>query len=172
MAPVSVAITSAPVETMPWHRARLIKGHGVASGQAQDSPYPQGSISMQMPVFKQLGLDLSHCWPGTLNLSLAPLEVHLQQADYCFEKVRWTELHPPETFSFWNIQLRDQQRPSECISSWIYQPHPETKERHLQPASMVEVLAPRIESVKVGMVLEIRLPPGRLQLLDSASAEG
>lgn len=156
-APVSAVITSVLVDNMAWHQARLIKGHGVASGQATDSPYPMGSISMQMPVFKQLGLDLSHCWQGTLNLSLAPLELHLPRPDYCFESVHWTELHPPETFSFWRVQLREQKRPSACISGWIYQPHPETKALHLQPACVIEVLAPRIEALKVGMVFEIRL---------------
>ncbi|MFL0770990.1 MAG: hypothetical protein AB8B36_14155 [Prochlorococcus sp.] len=38
------------------------------------------------------------------------------------------------------------------FNGWIYLPRPETKERHLQPASMVEVLALRIEAIKVGTI--------------------
>jgi hypothetical protein len=47
-------------------------GHGVASGNTAQSPYPQGTIKMQQPFFRQLGLDLSPYFPGTLNVSIAP----------------------------------------------------------------------------------------------------
>ena len=60
---------------------------------------------MQTPVFEQSGIDLSDCWPGTINLSFAPLELRLKDPDHCFQQLHWTDLHPPETFSFWRIGL-------------------------------------------------------------------
>ncbi|MEO0518268.1 MAG: hypothetical protein AAF171_13325 [Cyanobacteria bacterium P01_A01_bin.116] len=46
----------------------VVPGHRVASGQAQDSPYPHGTIEMQQPHFLSLGVDLSPYYPGTLNV--------------------------------------------------------------------------------------------------------
>ena len=105
-----------------WLTGRLCAGHGVASGTSNDSPYPDGTIRMQFPVFQSLGLDLSDCYFGTLNLDFAPLEVSLSNPDHLFEKVRWTDLHPPETFSFWSVQIKTPQ--SEVVNGWIYYPHP------------------------------------------------
>ncbi len=48
--------------TLRWHAAVLVQGHGVASGKAV-SPYPKGTIEMQLPFFAALGLDLSSYWP-------------------------------------------------------------------------------------------------------------
>ena len=41
---------------------RVCSGHGVASGRSAGqphNPYPAGTIAMQMPYFKALGLDVS-----------------------------------------------------------------------------------------------------------------
>ena len=92
--------------SLSWHVVVLLEGHGVASGQALDpvhlkrSPYPKGTIAMQLPVFAALGLDLSPFWPGTLNLSFSPVELQLRNPDYFFQDLKWTHLHPPETFRF------------------------------------------------------------------------
>ena len=134
-----------------WIRTTLVSGHGVASGRSTTSPYPEGTIAMQQPLFAQLGLDLSDCWPGTLNLSVAPLEVQLRDPDHTFPHLHWTELHPPETFSFWRITL--QSAADGEVPAWIYFPHPETKERHQQPRSVVEVLAPRLNAAEPGTEL-------------------
>ena len=85
---------------------------------------------MQFPVFQALGLDLSCCYFGTLNLDFAPLEVSLSNPDHLFEKVQWTDLHhpPPETISFCSVQIKTPQ--SEVVNGWIYYPHPEIKSRH------------------------------------------
>ncbi|MCH7684320.1 MAG: hypothetical protein IIB35_11510, partial [Gemmatimonadetes bacterium] len=41
-------------------------GYGVASGKSTRSPFPKGTIEMQIPVFQRLGLDLSWAYPATL----------------------------------------------------------------------------------------------------------
>ena len=151
--------------TQTWISTRLIAGHGVASGRSADSAYPNGTIDMQRPFFKALGLDLSRCWPGTLNLSAAPLDLRLRDPDRCFPLVAWTDRHPPETFSFWRIQLDTPK--NGIVDGWIYQPHPETKMQHHQPSSMVEVLAPPLDGIAPGCRLNLHDPRDRLTCIDS-----
>jgi hypothetical protein len=137
----------------------VIPGHGVASGRAANSPYPQGSIAMQMPFFAALGLDLGHCWPGTLNVSIAPHTWELLRAEHCFEKLEWTHLHPPETFSFVQVQLtwRNQR-----TTAWLYRPHPETKAAHHQAPSVMEIIAPRMEGLVYGDVVGLEFADGAM----------
>jgi hypothetical protein len=135
----------------------VIAGHGVASGRAANSPYPQGSIAMQMPFFKAMGLDLGDCWPGTLNVSIAPHTWELLRADHRFERLEWTQLHPPETFSFVRVQLvwRKQQ-----TAAWLYRPHPETKAAHHQAPSVMEIIAPRLDGLEYGDAVGLEFATG------------
>lgn len=133
-------------------------GHGVASGRSAgtaSNPYPQGSIAMQVPFFKALGLDLSPCFLGTINLDIAPQSWQLLQADHCFEKLRWTDLHPPETFSFLAMQV---QWLGAWHAGWLYYPHIETKATHFQSRSVMELLCPKLVGLQTGMPLIVRCP--------------
>lgn len=149
---------------LAWIATQLVRGHGVASGQAPDSPYPAGSISLQRPCFAALGLDLGDCYDGTLNLSLAPLELRAERPDHCFEQLGWSDRHPPETFRFWRVQVRRGQAPP--CSGWIYQPDPATKQRHQQPAQVVEVLAPFLGELAPGESIALGVDPQRLAAVD------
>ena len=148
-----------------WLTGRLCAGHGVASGKSNESPYPDGTIRMQSPVFKSLGLDLSACYFGTLNINFAPLEVSLANPDHLFEKVHWTELHPPETFSFWRVEIKASE--TDVVNGWVYYPHPETKERHWQPPTTLELLAPRLSGVEPGCTISLRDQRRRIKLVDT-----
>jgi len=139
----------------------VVAGHGVASGRAVDSPYPQGTIAMQMPFFKALGLDLSACWPGTMNVSIAPTTWQLLQADHCFDHLQWTHLHPAETFSFVRLALLGWHG---HVNAWLYRPHPETKAAHHQSTSVLEILAPRIEGLAYGDSVTLELPAAALAI--------
>ena len=156
-----------------WHRCKRLDGHGVASGIANRdpsrtaSPYPRGTLAMQAPLFAEQGLDLSPYWFGTLNLSVAPAWWSLRQPDYHFPNLRWTTLHPPETFSFWAIQLRSLDQ-AQCWPALVYYPHPETKARHWQPPSVLEVLAPWIEDLPAQDHWQMGVDPSRL-ILQSGS---
>ena len=147
-----------------WYSGTVVSGHGVASGRSDNSPYPAGTIALQTPYFAARGIDLSNCWPGTINLSFAPHEVKLHSADYCFPDLLWTEHHPPETFSFWRIEVM--QPSGQSVSAWLYYPHPETKARHWQPATVVEVLAPRLDGLTPGCELAVRDSHNRLGCVD------
>ena len=148
-----------------WLTGRLCAGHGVASGKSNESPYPDGTIRMQSPVFKSLGLDLSACYFGTLNINFAPLEVSLANPDHLFEKVHWTELHPPETFSFWRVEIKASE--TDVVNGWVYYPHPETKQRHWQPPTTLELLAPRLSGVEPGCNIYLRDQRRRIKLVDT-----
>ena len=165
MGPVIIAVITRHVEvTQEWIQGEIQQGHGVASGKNAQSPYPNGTIAMQAPFFKDLGLDLFNFWPGTLNISFKPLEVVLSNPDFTVENMSWTNLHPPETFSFWKVKLC---RLDDCVvKGLIYYPHPETKSRHWQAASTLEVLAPWIENLDYGCPLKIKAAAGSLQLID------
>jgi hypothetical protein len=125
----------------------VVLGHQVASGKAEASPYPAGTIDLQRPHFQALGLDLSDCFGGTLNLSIAPHQIGLEQPGYTFEAVRWIEGYEPETFSFSRCYLRVE---NVSYAGWVYYPHPATKLGHFQQPSVVEVLAPLIPGVAYG----------------------
>ena len=86
-------------------RGRVVKGYRVASGISQNSPYPSGSISMQLPFFRKLGLNLYGLYPATLNISIFPEKFALINPEYTFRDVKWSENHPAEDFSFSRCEL-------------------------------------------------------------------
>ena len=139
-----------------WVKVRGVirHGHGVASGAASDSPYPRGTLEMQFPFFKACGLDLTSYHRGTLNLVIAPHTFAMRNPRYTFRRVEWTNLHPPEDFSFSRCRLIAH---GEQYDGWVYYPHPETKIRHFQEPSMIEIIAPFIPGLKSGDVLELHL---------------
>jgi hypothetical protein len=122
-------------------------GYRVASGLTDSSPYPAGTIALQLPHFLALGLDLRNCYLGTLNVDTAPQQLQILQAAYCFKDVLWLEGFGCETFSFCHCAVEFAQQQ---YQGWIYYPHPETKINHKQPATLVEVLAPCIPGIGYG----------------------
>jgi hypothetical protein len=132
----------------------LTRGHQVASRPSKD--YPFSTLEKQKPVFKSLGLDLSAYFNGTLNISIAPLTFEMSAPEITFEHVEWTDLHPPETFSF-----------SRCTvifkgteySGWVYYPHPETKRAHFQNPSLIEVITYEIPKIHYGDELAVEIDP-------------
>ena len=61
-------------------RARVVEGHRVASGRNGNPRFPGGTLRMQAPFFRELGLDLSAYHRGTINVSIAPLTGTLSTA--------------------------------------------------------------------------------------------
>ncbi|MDJ0726751.1 MAG: hypothetical protein QNJ38_16725 [Prochloraceae cyanobacterium] len=137
-----------------WDRVNgtLERGHKVASGQGKNSPYPSGTIEMQTPFFKELGLDLRGYFKGTLNVSISPNTFKILKPEFTFKDVEWTDKHPPETFSFSSCRIIFKK----CrYNSWIYYPHPETKKRHFQEPYIVEIIAPFIPEINYGDAIEL-----------------
>jgi len=128
----------------------LVEGYRVASGPSED--YPYGTLDRQRPIFKTHGLDLSNYFNGTLNIDISPIKFEMLKPEFTFYHIKWTDLHPPEHFSF-----------SRCIvvfkgleyDGWVYYPHPETKLRHFQNPSLLEVIAKPILDINYGDMLNV-----------------
>ncbi len=140
-----------------------MRGHQVASRPSKD--YPYSSLEKQKPLFKALGLDLQEYFNGTLNISIAPLEFKMTHPEFSFELVEWTDLHPPETFSFSRCKVLF--RGAE-YAGWVYYPHPETKKTHFQNASLMEVIALHIPEIQYGDELEIEINTDEILVHDHA----
>ena len=123
----------------------LTQGYQVASGPSKD--YPYGALDRQRPIFKARGLDLGHYFNGTLNIDIRPYTFEMVKPEFTFQFVEWTDLHPPEHFSFSHCRVIYGE--SE-YDGWVYYPHPETKLRHFQNPSLLEVIAKPIPGIAYG----------------------
>ncbi len=135
----------------------VVEGHRVASGLATNNPYPGGTIEMQTPMFKNLGLDLTSFHKATLNVSIKPYMLAATTPDFTFFKVDWTDKHPPEDFSFWRCQVTIH---GTKYDGWIYYPNPATKKRNFQAPTTIEVIAPLIPGLEYGNKVEISVNTG------------
>ena len=130
----------------------VVKGHRVAS-QPSDV-YPYSTLEKQKPYFKDLGLNLKAYYNGTLNISISPNMFKMTKPEITFEHVEWTDLHPPETFSFSRCTLIYQ---GVRYDGWVYYPHPETKIRHFENPSIIEILTQHVPDIHYGDEVEIDL---------------
>jgi hypothetical protein len=121
---------------------------------------------MQRPYFADRGFDLSAYYPATLNVSIRPATFRLQAPELTFRQIAWTDLHPPEDFSFSRCRLEFGGR---WYDGWIYYPHPETKVRHFQDPSLVEIIAPFIPGIAYDSPVQLALKSAEVKL-DAAVA--
>ena len=137
-------------------------GYGVASGESGGDP-GRGTVAAQLPHFRARGLDLAHCFPGTLNVSIAPRLWTMVRPRHIFPEVRWSSDVPVETFSFspCRVLAADVQ-----VDGYVYYPHPETKPDHFHPPTVVEIIAPFIEGLSHGSPLELMLDAHEVSVTD------
>lgn len=140
-------------------RGILVRGHRVASQPSKD--YPYGTLAKQKPYFKARGLDLSEYFEGTLNISIAPLTFAMSAPEWTFELVEWTDLHPPETFSFSRCKVFFK---GAEYAGWVYYPHPETKRTHFQDPSLIEVVTHKIPAIQYGDRIEVEVNPREITI--------
>jgi len=140
----------------PWTlvQGEITKGYRVASGPSKD--YPYGALDRQRPIFKSRGLDLGSYFNGTLNINIQLHIFKVIKPEFTFYHVEWTDLHPPEHFSFSHCKVIYKDIEYE---GWVYYPHPETKLRHFQNPSLLEVIAHPIPEIKYGDEVEVLLNP-------------
>ena len=137
----------------------VVEGYHVASGPSRD--YPYGALDRQRPIFKERGLDLEGFFNGTLNIDIRPYTFKLIKPEFTFRHVEWTDLHPPENFSFSRSRVIYKKIEYE---GWVYYPHPETKLRNFQNPSLLEVIARQIPQIKYGDKVEVQVNPERLEV--------
>ena len=137
----------------------IVAGYRVASGPSKD--YPYGTLEKQIPLFKQRGLNLEQFHPGTLNVSIAPATFEMVNPEYTFRQVAWTDLHPPEDFSFSRCTVRFK---GVRYTSYVYYPHPETKKRHFESASLIEIMSEYIPEIQYGDQVELELNANEIRI--------
>jgi len=137
----------------------IVEGYRVASGPSKD--YPYSTLEKQIPLFKQLGLNLDGFYLGTLNISIAPATFELSNPEYTFRQVEWTDLHPPEDFSFSHCKIRYK---GGSYAGYVYYPHPETKKRHFESASLIEVISVYIPGIHYGEMVELELNSDEIRI--------
>jgi hypothetical protein len=130
----------------------VVQGYRVASGPSKD--YPYGALERQRPIFKARGLDLDGFFNGTLNVDIRPHTFKMVKPEATFHHVEWTDLHPPEHFSFSRCMLIYNDVEYE---GWVYYPHPETKLRHFQNPSLLEVIATPIAEIRYGDEVQVMI---------------
>lgn len=138
-----------------------------ASEQARrvaSTEYPYGTLEKQKPFFKERGLNLDPFFEGTLNISIAPYHFVWVKPQYTFHGVAWTDLHPPEDFSFQPCRVRFAGRTYE---GYIYYPHPETKIRHFEEDTIVEVITTWIPELHYGNAMEIDIDEDAMKVTNS-----
>ncbi|MBK9006204.1 MAG: hypothetical protein IPM31_04340 [Anaerolineae bacterium] len=140
-------------------RGRIVEGYRVASGPSAD--YPYGALSRQRPLFAARGLDLSNYFNGTLNIDISPHTFKLVRPEFTFYNVKWTDLHPPEHFSFSRCKVIFKEVE---YDGWVYYPHPETKLRHFQNPSLLEVIAEEIKDIQYGEKVEVSMNPQEISI--------
>jgi hypothetical protein len=137
----------------------ILQGYRVASGPSKD--YPYSALDRQRPIFKSRGLDLSGYFNGTLNIDIRPNTFKLIKPEFTFHNVEWTDLHPPEHFSFSQCKVIHKDIEYE---GWVYYPHPETKLRHFQDPSLLEVIARPISEIKYGDEVQVLVNPEEIEI--------
>jgi len=135
-------------------------GYGVASGAGGSGP---GTVGAQIPHFTALGLDLSSCFAGTINVSIAPRQWAMIAARHTFEEVAWSPDVPAETFSFSPCRITTA---DEEVEGYVYYPHPETKPDHFHPPTVIEVIAPFIKTIAPGTPVQLLLNPAEVEISD------
>ena len=135
----------------------IVQGYRVASGPSKD--YPYGALERQKPIFKSRGLNLDGYFNGTLNIDIRPYTFQLIKPEFTFHNVDWTDLHPPEHFSFSRCKViyKDVE-----YQGWIYYPHPETKRRNFQNPSLLEVIAYPIPEIQYGDEVQVFVNPDEI----------
>jgi hypothetical protein len=128
----------------------LTQGYRVASGPSAD--YPYGALDRQRPIFLSRGLDLRVYFNGSLNIDIRPRTFKMVRPEFTFCRVEWTDLHPPEDFSFSRCRVVFNEVE---YDGWVYHPHPETKLRNFQNPSLLEVIAMPIPGISYGDVLGV-----------------
>ena len=139
----------------------LVEGYQVASGPSKD--YPYGALDRQRPIFTARGLDLNEYFNGTLNIDIRPVTFEMLKPKFTFQHVEWTDLHPPEHFSFSRCKVIFKNTE---YDGWVYYPHPETKLRHFQNPSLLEVIAQEITGIKYGDGLDVLVNQDEIRVVE------
>ncbi|MEK7953985.1 hypothetical protein [Luteolibacter soli] len=158
-------------EAAGWRtlRATVVPGHQVASGNNRNPLFPGGTIRMQVPHFRALGLDLSEFHPGTINISIAPNRYQVLEAAVTLREVQWHPTEPAEDFSFFDVEVTAGE--GAPVRGYIYYPHPDTKPTHFQSPDVLELLLPFVSGIEYGAAIKLKVRENQLSVLEPDARE-
>lgn len=133
---------------------RVIQGHRVASGLAEDCPWPGGSVRRQLPLMALHGVPVDDLFAGTLNIALdRPAIPWPDWAAFDFI-LDWRPPDNPTHFRLHPLMLRVA---GETTRGWSYRKQypPGYQSRDPQPDNVIEVLAPKMAHVSYGTPLQL-----------------
>ena len=133
----------------------IVSGHGVASGCSNDPRFPEGTLSLQWPIFEDLGFNFIGYHRATINISVHPMKPVLVKSLCTFRNVKWHVDCGAEDFSFFKVELLVSGAKS--VDGLIYWPHPETKPEHFQDPHVIEVVAPKVEGLSLKDKVSIKV---------------
>jgi len=148
--------------------ARVVSGHGVASGRNGNPRFPGGTLRMQADHLRQCGIDLSAFFLGTINVSIAPYRYRVVHPRHTIRQLKWHPTEPAEDFSFFDIRAAGPV--GDPVAGLIYYPHPDTKPTHFQRPNVLELLLPHIDQVRVGAEMRLEIPRNQM-LIEDPSAQ-
>ncbi len=139
----------------------LSPGYGHASG-IRSKKYPEGTINLQRPHFFKHGLDISDCFAGTLNVSIAPRSFRMKTAEFLLHEIIWKEGRRAENFMIARCKVK---RGIDWLPSFVYYPDPSTKDNSIDDPQQIQILAPKIEGIKYGDKIELLLRSKEIEIL-------
>lgn len=143
-------------------KAVVQEGHQVASGQADDSPYPRGSIEMQAPFFKGHGINFDNYYLATLNLSITPYIFEVISPEFTVRNLKWAEGFPSEDFSFSKCEIVFKDK---LYNGLVYYPHPETKIGHFHSQSLIEIITQYIPNMAYGDEVDLKINEAEISIV-------
>jgi len=153
------------------------QGHRVASGQAEENPFGDSTIRLQMNAFREHGLDLENLiddfYLGTINIQVPDKWFFGEKPDVTVPNVHWGFPHRkrPEDFYFFQcrIEYAAEGEETKTYKGHIYYPSPMTKEDEPDNAekpntpvhdfSRLEFLGGHIPGIEYGRPIKICLKP-------------
>lgn len=152
--------------------AKITHGHGVASKPS--AKYPDGTIQLQYPHFKALGLDLGDCYPGTLNLSIAPANYKIIKPRIALRNVDWFPARgQTEDFLIADcaIMINTSSNDAGCsttpayVFGYVYLPDPKTKIEHFDDPQALQIISPYLNGLDEKESVKLLLSSSQIELV-------
>jgi len=134
----------------------ISEGLKAASGQRHKGA--AGTIALQKPGLKSIGVEVDKLFNGTINLQLKQ-GFHITKPDYTLTDYEWIE-GVFESFDILRCKIKYGQSTYE---GYVYRPK-ESEHAAAHEASIVELLAPEIPGIRYGDRLSIDVAKDRVVL--------
>ncbi len=132
----------------------IVEGQKYTSGMAENNPYPGGTLSMQTPFFKGKGLNLNENFQATINVNIRPGTFVVNNPEFIFPDVKWSQEHDAETFSFSRCRIIHEEL---AIEAFVFYHIRQNQSGLFVENSVFEIIAPYIPGIRYGdkLVLEL-----------------